>query len=112
MLNTMFPGMVTITADMKKLPKVASTVSAQLASMASQPTYKKFIEYVSANKFKFVTVSGKDEKMSDYEVRRAIVLLYYIYALETATNPAAVYKRMYLAAKKMNDFSSIHYKVY
>jgi hypothetical protein len=112
MLNTAFPGMVTITTDMKRAPKVASTVSEQLASMSSEQTYKKFIAYVSANKFKFVIVSGKDEKMSDYEVRRAIVLLYYIYALETATNPAEVYKQMYLAAKKMNDFSSVHYKVY
>ena len=112
MLNAEFPGMLTVIADMKKAPKVASTVSAQLASMATQPTYKKFVSYISANKFKFVTVSGKDDKMSDYEVRRAIVLLYYIYALETATSPADVYKKMYLAAKKMNDFSSVHYKVY
>lgn len=112
MLNEKFPGMLTVISDMKKAQKVASTVSAQINSMASLAVYKKFAAYITANKFKFVKVSGINDKMTDYEVRRAVVLLYYIYALETATNPGEVYKEMYLAAKKMNAFSSVHYKVY
>ena len=112
MLNEEFPGMLTVISDMKKATKVTSTVATQISSMSSTAVYKKFAAYVSANKFKFVTVSGMNDKMSDYEVRRAVVLLYYIYSLETATNPGEVYKNMYLAAKKMNAFSSVHYKVY
>jgi hypothetical protein len=112
MLNEEFPGMLTVISDMKKATKVTSTVATQISSMSSIAVYKKFAAYVSANKFKFVNVSGINDKMSDYEVRRAVVLLYYIYSLETATNPAEIYKKMYLAAKKMNAFSSVHYKVY
>ena len=112
MLNSEFPGMLTVISDMKKTPKVAGTVATQIATMGSLAVYKKFAAYVSANKFKFVTVSGINDKMPEYEVKRAVVLLYYIYALETATDPAKVYKSMYLAAKKMNAFSSVHYKVY
>lgn len=112
MLNTEFPGMLTVISDMKKANKVAGTVSAQISSMGSLAVYKKFAAYVTANKFKFVTVSGINDKMPEYEVKRAVVLLYYIYSLENATNPATVYKDMYLAAKKMNAFSSVHYKVY
>jgi hypothetical protein len=112
MLNAEFPGMLTVISDMKKADKVEANVSAQINSMASLAVYKKFAAYVSANKFKFVTVSGINDKMPEYEVKRSVVLLYYIYSLETATNPAKIYKNMYLAAKKMNDFSSIHYKVY
>lgn len=112
MLNEEFPGMLNVISDMKKAQKVSASASAQIKSMANLAIYKKFAAYVAANKFKFVNVSGIDDKMSDYEVRRAVVLLYYIFALETATNPGEIYKKMYLAAKKMNAFSSVHYKVY
>lgn len=112
MLNSEFPGMLNVISDMKKTPKVAASVSAQIESMAKIKIYEGFAKYVKANKFKFVTVSGITDKMPEYEVKRAVVLLYYIYALETATDPEKVYKQMYLAAKKMNAFSSVHYKVY
>ena len=112
MLNEKFPGMLTVISDMKKANKVAASVSSQIDSMGKLKIYEKFARYIKANKFKFVTVSGINDKMSEYEVKRAVVLLYYIYSLETATDPSAVYKSMYLAAKKMNAFSSVHYKVY
>jgi hypothetical protein len=112
MLNSEFPGMLIVISDMKKETKVANTVAAHITSMAKNKVYTAFAKYVKANKFKFVDVSGVDDKMPEYEVKRAVVLLYYIYALETAPNPAEVYKKMYLAAKKMNSFSSVHYKVY
>jgi hypothetical protein len=79
--------------------------------MGNQKFYEKFAAYVAKDQFKMVKVSGMTDVMSEYEVKRAVVLLYYIYALETASNPAAIYKKMYLAAKKMNAFSSVHYKV-
>lgn len=111
MLNTEFPGMITVTDDMKKAAKIAGTVAVQVKAMGNQKFYEKFAAYVAKDQWKFVKVSGMTEVMSEYEVKRAVVLLYYIYALETASNPAAIYKRMYLAAKKMNAFSSVHYKV-
>lgn len=112
MLNTEFPGMLDITREMKKPGKIANTVAKAVAVLSTQKDYKEFANYIAKKKFEFVNVTGLDETMGDYEVRRAVVLMYYIYALENATNKTAIYKKMYLAAKKMNQFSSIHYKVY
>ena len=127
MLQRDVAGLDAVTSDMKKLPrgKAAKSVMAQLETMEKQAIdnpseyhhYKDFVKYVKANEFTFVSVSGitddrgRHPQMSEYKVKRAIVLLYYIYALETASNPGELYKKMYLAAKKMNDFSSVHYKI-
>lgn len=112
MLNTEFPGMLKITREMKSPGKMPSTVSQQLSILSTKPEYKEFAKYIKADNFRFVQISGIDDEISDYEVRRGIVLLYYIYTLETANNSGELYKKMYLASKKMNAFSSVHYKVY
>ena len=83
-----------------------------LSTLKTSNLNKDFVDFVIGNKFKFVKVSGLEDKLSDYEIKRAIVLLYYIYNFETANNKQRVFKRFYLAAKKMNEFSSIHYKVF
>ena len=85
-----------------------STVS---QTILSQTYDKQFAAFVKANKFKFVNVTGIADKLGEYEVKRAVVLLYYIYKLETC-DQKKIFKQMYLAAKKMNAFSSVHYKVY
>ena len=59
-----------------------------------------------------VKVSGLEDKLSDYEIKRGIVLLYYIYKFETTSNKQRTFKSFYLAAKKLNEFSSIHFKVF
>lgn len=71
-----------------------------------------FVKFVEDDKFKFVKVSGIEDKLSDYEIKRAIVLLYYIYNFEKARDKQNLFKKFYLAAKKMNEFSSIHFKVF
>ena len=71
-----------------------------------------FVEFVEDDKFKLVKVSGIEDKLSDYEIKRAIVLLYYIYKFETSSNKQRLFKSFYLSAKKLNEFSSIHYKVF
>jgi len=116
MLNRRVAGLDAVTSDMKESTEVKANVAAQIKSMGKIKIYEGFAKYFSpasikANKFKFVSVSGITDEMSEYEVKRAVVLLYYIYALETASNPGELYKRMYLAAKKMNAFSSVHYKI-
>ena len=78
----------------------------------SQTVDKDFAKFILAKKYTLVQVEGMDEKIADpYKIRRACVLLYYIYHMEKVDKKKA-FKRMYMAAKKMNAFSSIHYKVY
>lgn len=112
MLNTQFPGMVDITKEMKTSKSKFTTAAMALKTLATNKEFAEFSKYVLSNKFEFVEVTGLEDDMSDYEVRRSIVLLYYIYTLESAPNRPELFKKMYLAAKKMNDFSSVHYKVY
>jgi len=83
-----------------------------LTTLKTSNLNEDFVDFVIDDKFKFVKISELEDKLSDYEIKRAIVLLYYIYNFETASNKQRVFKRFYLAAKKMNDFSSIHYKVF
>jgi len=83
-----------------------------LSTLKTSNLNKDFVDFVIDDKFKFVKVSELQDKLSDYEIKRAVVLLYYIYNFETANNKQRVFKRFYLAAKKMNEFSSIHYKVF
>lgn len=108
LLNSEFPQLAGITAEAKSRLKVMSTVS---QTILSQTYDKQFAAFVKANKFKFVNVTGIADKLGEYEVKRAVVLLYYIYKLETC-DQKKIFKQMYLAAKKMNAFSSVHYKVY
>ena len=70
------------------------------------------MDFVVDDKFKLVKVSGTEDKLSDYEIKRAIVLLYYIYKFEKSNNKQRLFKTFYLAAKKLNEFSSIHFKVF
>ena len=83
-----------------------------LTTLKTSNLNEDFVDFVIDDKFKFVKISELEDKLSDYEIKRAIVLLYYIYNFETANNKQRVFKRFYLAAKKMNEFSSIHYKVF
>ena len=83
-----------------------------LATLKTSNLNKDFIEFVEDNKFKMVKVSGLEDKLSDYEIKRGIVLLYYIYKFEITSNKQRLFKSFYLAAKKLNEFSSIHFKVF
>ena len=79
----------------------------------SQTKDKDFAKFIQAKTYKLVQVQGMDEKINDpYKIRRASVLLYYIWQFETVIDQKKAFKQMYMAAKKMNSFSSIHYKVY
>ena len=83
-----------------------------ISTLKTSNLNKDFVEFVEKDKFKLVTVSGQQDKLSDYEIKRGIVLLYYIYKFEISTNKQRLFKSFYLAAKKLNEFSSIHFKVF
>lgn len=88
------------------------TMSNVLSTLKISGLDKNFVSFVIKNNFKFVKVEELEDKLSDYEIKRAIVLLYYIYKFETFSNKPKLFKAFYLAAKKMNEYSSIHYKVF
>tara|TARA_Y100000356_G_C11243570_1_gene282468 strand:- start:140 stop:1570 length:1431 start_codon:yes stop_codon:yes gene_type:complete len=78
-------------------------------------TYSSFVKYVKKNKFDFLDVDMKSMEMNlkdEYKVRRAIYNLYYAYMIETFRDRKEMMKQFYLSAKKMSEFSSIHYKIY
>ena len=83
-----------------------------ISTLKTSNLNKDFVEFVEKDKFKLVKVSGLEDKLSDYEIKRGIVLLYYIYKFETTSNKQRTFKSFYLAAKKLNEFSSIHFKVF
>lgn len=83
-----------------------------ISTLKTSNLNKDFVEFVEKDKFKLVKVSGLEDKLSDYEIKRGIVLLYYIYKFEISTNKQILFKSFYLAAKKLNEFSSIHFKVF
>ena len=83
-----------------------------LSTLKTSNLNEDFIEFVEDNKFKMVKVSGLEDKLSDYEIKRGIVLLYYIFKFETTSDKQRLFKSFYLAAKKLNEFSSIHFKVF
>jgi len=78
-------------------------------------TYSSFVKFVKANKFDFIDIdlnSIKEDLKDEYKVKRAIYNLYYVYMIETYKDRKEMMKQFYLAAKKMSEFSSIHYKIY
>lgn len=81
-------------------------------TILSQSTDIKFVDFIKAEKFKMFEVEGLNKDLgNEYKVKRACVLLYYIWQFETC-DQSSDFKQMYMAAKKMNSFSSVHYKVY
>jgi hypothetical protein len=109
LVNTLFPK---IQGWIKYCETDLKTMKTVYDTCVSQTLDKDFAKFIQANKYTLVQVEGMDEKIADpYKIRRACVLLYYIWHMEKVDKKKA-FKEMYMAAKKMNSFSSIHYKVY
>jgi hypothetical protein len=110
LINELFPSITGWISYCETTIPIKDTVR---KTILGQPHDKNFAAFIKSPKFSFVNVSGLDDKETDpYKIRRACVLLYYIWHLETVANKKDVFKKMFLAAKKLNSFSSIHYKVY
>lgn len=108
LINRLFPKIQSwikyCESEMKTMDNVYNT-------LVGQTKDKDFAKFIQANKYSLVTVNGINDKQPDsYKIRRAGVLLYYIWHLEKITDKKH-FVEMYMAAKKMNAFSSVHYKV-
>lgn len=100
---------MTVLLKKKKFPKtnVAEGVD------ALDKSYDDFKKFVKKNKFDFADIKNLTLKVNDeYVVKRGILNLFYLFLIETYKDRKELFKRFYMAAKKMNDFSSIHYKIY
>jgi len=107
--NTLFPKISTWIPYCETTLNVLNTV---YDTCVSQTKDTDFAAFIQQNKYSLVEVEGMNEKITDpYKIRRACVLLYYIWQMEL-TEQKTTFKKMFMSAKKMNVFSSIHYKVY
>jgi hypothetical protein len=69
-----------------------------------------FISWVKGNDSRFISISDLDKTITEYEVKRALCLLHFVYEIEQLKLDTT-FKSLFLSSTKMNDFSSIHYKV-
>ena len=108
LVNKLFPKLQEWIRYCETDLKTAGTV---YNTIMGQTKDKQFAAFIKSGKYNLVTVNGLQDKQPDsYKIRRAVVLLYYIWHLETV-NQKTAFVQMYMAAKKMNVFSSVHYKV-
>lgn len=100
-----------ITALLKKTKFPKSTVLDGIKYL--DKNYDDFKKYVAKNKFDFANISGLTTSLNDeYKVKRGILNLFYLYLIESYKDRDTLFRKFYMAAKKMNEFSSIHYKIY
>jgi hypothetical protein len=108
LINRLFPE---IQDWIKYCEKELKTMDNVYNTLVGQNKDKKFAQFIKAEKYSLLTVNGiKDKQADSYKIRRAGVLLYYIWHLEKITDKSQ-FVQMYMAAKKMNAFSSVHYKI-
>ena len=75
---------------------------------------KKYIglqAWVNKGKYKFLKIKNLDKKADDKLIRRGLLNLNYAYLIDTYKDQKELYKKFYLASKKVNEFSSIHFKI-
>lgn len=108
-INMKFPKVREFTNFVNDNLKTESTV---YKTITKQTYDKKFSDFIEKGKFNYITIDELTRKLGVYEVKRSVVLLYYIYHFETYSDKKELFKSFYLAAKKMNQFSSQHWKVF
>lgn len=108
LINRLFPKVQAWTRFCESGIKLMNNV---YDTLASQTEDEEFAKFIVAGSYSLLTVSGINDRQKDpQKIRRACVLLYYIWQLEKSDKMTA-FPQMYMAAKKMNSFSSVHYKV-
>lgn len=78
----------------------------------SNKKYMNYKKWLSKKDHKFVSLLNTDANVSEQEIRRGLLNTYYAYLIDTFEDQKELFKRFYLAAKKVNEFSSIHYKIF
>ena len=78
---------------------------------SNKKKYEGLQKWVNKGSYKFLKIKNLDTKADDKDIRRGLLNLNYAYPIDTYKDQKELYKKFYLAAKKVNEFSSIHYKI-
>ena len=89
----------------------SKTILQALNFLVASKKYKGLQTWTTKGKYKFLTIKNLDKKADDKLIRRGLLNLNYAYLIDTYKDQKELYKKFYLAAKKVNEFSSIHYKI-
>jgi len=109
-LSVLLPNADNITSEKYGKSKTVNEAIDFLVSKNKQK-YKGLQTWVNKGKYKFLKISNLDKKADDKDIRRGLLNLNYAYLIDTYRDQKELYKKFYLAAKKVNEFSSIHYKI-
>lgn len=108
-ISVMFPGADNITkVDIGKSKTINQAVD---AIATKDKTYKSLQTWLTKGIFKFVNISNLDKTTDTQSIRRGLLNLNYVYLFDTYKDQKELYKKFYLSSKKVNEFSSIHYKI-
>ena len=89
----------------------SKTILEALNFLVASKKYKGLQTWVNKGKYKFLKIKNLDKKADDKDIRRGLLNLNYAYLIDTYKDQKDLYKKFYLAAKKVNEFSSIHFKI-
>jgi hypothetical protein len=89
----------------------SKTILEALNFLVASKKYKGLQTWVNKGKYKFLNIKNLDKKADDKDIRRGLLNLNYAYLIDTYKDQKDLYKKFYLAAKKVNEFSSIHFKI-
>ena len=89
----------------------SKTILEALNFLVASKKYKGLQAWVNKGKYKFLNIKNLDKKADDKDIRRGLLNLNYAYLIDTYKDQKDLYKKFYLAAKKVNEFSSIHFKI-
>ena len=107
-LSVLLPNADDITSE--KYGK-SKTILEALDFLVKSKKYKGLQTWVNKGNYKFLKIKNLDKKADDKDIRRGLLNLNYAYLIDTYKDQKELYKKFYLAAKKVNEFSSIHFKI-
>ena len=111
LIAVLFPGADDV-ANVNLNKPVAKTVAEGIDNLVKQnKKYEKFQKWSGKASYKFVKVTGYATKTDAQTIKRALLNLYYVYLLDSYRDQKELYKKFYLSSKKVNEFSSIHFKI-
>jgi hypothetical protein len=108
-ISVLFPNADTIAKE--QIGKSKTIIDAIDFLVSKNKKYKTLQTWVTKGKYKFLNISNLDKKTDERTIRVGLLNINYVYLIDTYTDQKEMYKKFYLAAKKVNEFSSIHYKI-
>ena len=109
LISVLFPGADNITkADIGK----AKTIQDALDNIIKKDkSYNNLHKWVKKGSYKFVNINGLKNTTDVQSIKRGLLNLNYVYLIDSYSDQKALFKKFYLSSKKVNEFSSIHYKI-